>query len=177
MRPVTNIVMPNLNKYGFLEVGTHTTSLQEIQHRFVDGDLVRQQLWLQFLDLFKNIEAAQAFQAVELFGSFFSSKKTPHDIDLALELKPVDSPISLVVQFFDRDALMHNYHADVLIKEINATPYRPLAPAGYEFATKNLYAFRRLKRPEFADVAKMGRKPPNLAHEYKGVLRVESLTT
>lgn len=169
----TQMAIPNLNRYGFLEVGTHKTSFQEIQNKFVHGDPLRQQLWLQFLDLFKNIEAARAFQALEFFGSFFSSKETPDDIDLALELRAVESPNPLVEHFFKRQAMKDQYCVDLLVKETNASPYRLLAPRGYEFATNSLHAFRRLKRSQFQAVIKIDRQLRCLTDEYKGVLRVE----
>lgn len=165
--------IPELNRYGFLAVGTHLTSLAEIHERFVEGDPIRQGIWARFLSLFQVIQQTQAFQGVEFFGSFFSRKPEPADIDLALELKMVDSPITCVKQLFDRAAMMENHQADVLVKDLNATPYKAIAPTNYPFASAALYAFRRVKPGQMADVVRVDRSPPDLDREYRGVLRVE----
>lgn len=167
------MAIPDLNKYGFLEAGTHQSSLAEIHEKFVKDDPKREQIWIRFLELFEAIESTKAFQAVELFGSFFSSKADPSDIDLALELKEMDKPISLVGPFFDKDAIKRNYNADVIIKETNAKPYNSLAPSGYTFASKSLFAFRRLKLSQFPVVIRVDKCFPSQTKEYKGVLRVE----
>ena len=166
------MAIPPLNKYGFLEVGTHNTSLQEIYERFVSGDEKRENIWGKFLGLVKAVVATKAVAAVELFGSFFSSKTDPPDIDVALELRPVDAPVTTVSQFFDKDAIRRNYDADVIIKETNSTPYRPLVPTGYTFASASLYAFRRLKLSQFPLAIKVDKCFPSQTKEYKGVLRV-----
>ncbi len=164
--------IPELNKYGFLAVGTHLTSLGEIQERFVEGDAIRAGIWAKFLPLFDVIQHTGAFQAVEFFGSFFSRKPEPADVDLALELKLVDAPITSVKPLFNREAMKQKHQADVLVKDVNAAPYRAIAPANYPFASASLYAFRRVKPEQMGDVIRVDRRPPEIGREYRGVLRV-----
>jgi hypothetical protein len=165
--------IPELNEYGFLAVGTHLISVGEIQERFAQGDPIRAGIWPKFLPLFEVIQQTGAFQAVEFFGSFFSRKSEPADFDPALELKLVDVPVACINSLFDREALRRTYQADVLVKDVNAAPYRAIAPANYPFASAGLYAFRRVKPEQMADVIRVDRRPPELGREYRGVLRVD----
>lgn len=167
------MAIPDLNKYGWLEPGTHATSLPEIQARFVDGDPIRGPLWNKFLELLGKIKSSHAFQAVEFFGSFVSSKSIPSDIDVALELKRLDAPVDFVGTLFDREGLKRDYNTDVLIKEKHAAAYRNIAPAGYSFATYDLRLFRRLHESQVLVVFKLDKSLPSMAKDYKGVLRVE----
>jgi hypothetical protein len=165
--------IPQFNNFGFLEVGTHICTITEIENHYLTNDH-RKSLWKQFFPFFTYIREMNCFEAVEFYGSFFHSKELPGDIDVALEFTAEDKSSNVDPLVFDKAYFKANHNTDVVIKEPATSAYRAIASAAFTFTTPSLYLYRRLKREEWAPIAKVLRKPAYefAQDEFKGVLRV-----
>ena len=85
-------MIPELTNEGVLPLGRFSTSIEDVEARFVPADNERrQELWKQWKHLTRLVHAVVGvLPAVWLGGSFLSSKTLPNDIDTVYILKRDD---------------------------------------------------------------------------------------
>ena len=168
--------LPGLNKFGYLPCGTHQSSLEAVQKVFGGGSPRREKLWAGFLRFVESIKSTEAFQAIEIGGSFLTSANEPGDIDVALELRRVQPPLDSALAVLTnkkRDQIKDEYGVQVVVKELNSEPYRPHVPADFTFATNRLPLFRLLRREDRLRVGQAERRYIPYDEEYRGVIRID----
>jgi len=76
--------IPPLAPNGFLPVGVHECTLDEIRERFgsFQGSDRRPQLWAKLQQFLREAKASGLVEAVLLNGSFVTGEPAPNDIDI-----------------------------------------------------------------------------------------------
>ena len=76
--------IPALDPDGFLPVGVHDGTLDELKARFgsFQGSDRRPQLWARFVEFVNETRAVGLVRALLVDGSFVTAKPDPNDIDL-----------------------------------------------------------------------------------------------
>ncbi len=80
--------IPAFRDDGFLPVGIHPATLDEIRNRFGESSQQRRELMQHVVDWVAMLQAVQALRLV-LDGSFVTEKVSPNDVD-AVMLLPSD---------------------------------------------------------------------------------------
>lgn len=123
--------IPKLNQRGYLPVGIHTCTLEEIRKRFgtfTNSDH-RVQLFDKLLELIANAKATNAVDEVIINGSFTTAKEKPNDIDLILVLKDsvmLNPNVELSPSHYNalsKRQLRKNYGFDVFVDNKNGDVY------------------------------------------------------
>ena len=101
--------IPLLDADGFLPVGVHDCTLEEVKARFRSFQTTnrRPQLFAKLEAFLKEVRAAGIVQSVLVDGSFVTTKPEPNDIDLIFVLAPG-----------------HNFSADLSPTEYNVLSKR-----------------------------------------------------
>jgi hypothetical protein len=146
--------IPNLNEFGYLPPGDYTASIAEVGVRFGTGSSCREQRWSRFLRFLEWVNGTNAFQTLEIGGSFLTSTSNPGDIDVALELRAVSVPLQSAVAILSRqatDRIKNDYGVQLVVKKFNSAPYTPHAASDFDFVNDHLLLFRVLihdRRPK-----------------------------
>ena len=82
-------------------------TLTDVEVRFAKSSHSRQRLWKQFMEFMNSVNLTEAFQAIEIGGSFLTAKTDPSDIDIALELRLVETPIESALALLTNDQINH----------------------------------------------------------------------
>ena len=80
--------IPPLDPNGFLPIGIHDSTLDEIRHQFgaFSGSDRRVNLFSRLVQLVNELRRSGRFFAVIIDGSFVTAKTVPEDIDLIVVL-------------------------------------------------------------------------------------------
>lgn len=80
--------IPPLDQHGFLSVGVHDCTLDELKGRFASFQISdqRPKLFQKFLTLVAEAQAARFARFLLIEGSFVTAKPDPNDVDLVLVL-------------------------------------------------------------------------------------------
>jgi hypothetical protein len=166
------MAIPDFTEYGFIPPGTHRVTLEELSESFSTND-ERNAHWESFLNFYEFILGMNCFCAIEFFGSFFSSKKNPGDIDLALEFCIENHTDTMDRDIFNKDIMRDRFNVDVTLKQPDNQAYQDFAGDDYKFASKNLMTFRTLKKDEAEKIGFLTKQAPAFGISYKGILRFE----
>lgn len=98
------MAIPALEPDGFLPVGLHDCTLEEIRITFgsFQGSERRPQLFARLRELVREVESAKFIRSLLVDGSFATAKPDPNDIDLVLMLSRNHD--------FAADLLPHEYN-------------------------------------------------------------------
>jgi hypothetical protein len=168
--------LPPLTQLGFLPPGTYSVSLDEVQRVFAGGSPARETLWKKFLGFVDWIRGTEAFQAIEVGGSFLSAKPDPSDIDVALELRLAAEPVEPACPILNTgeiNAIKDRYGVQVIVKKLHSEPYVARAEPGFPFSLNRVLAFRTLKKKEWPLLQKAQGRLPSHGEEFKGIVRIE----
>ena len=83
-------MLPPFNEYGLLPGGIHDCTIEEAEvrfGRFQESDR-RPQLWAQFREFFREVQAASLIAAILLNGSFVTDAFEANDVDCVLLIGP-----------------------------------------------------------------------------------------
>lgn len=82
--------IPQLDDDGFLPIGVHEATIDEIREQFGSFQRTdrRQNLFRQFDEFIGEVRLSNLIDSVIVDGSFVTAKDEPSDIDLILVLKP-----------------------------------------------------------------------------------------
>jgi hypothetical protein len=78
--------LPPLNRHGFLPEGIHTTTLTELEVRFVTTP-IRKIAWLRLLTFLRDSVESTDFSYIYLGGGFISAVESPSDVDVILQTR------------------------------------------------------------------------------------------
>jgi hypothetical protein len=165
--------IPAFTKYGFLPSGTYKATLANVHDRFAKSSTSRQHLWKRFTEFMASVNSTEAFQAIEIGGSFLTVKTDPSDIDVALELRGIEKPIELALALLTKDQVNQikcKFGVQVFVKKVNSEPYTHRVPSDFQFMSDGLDLFRTLNREERALIVKVEKRYPY--EDLKGVIRV-----
>jgi hypothetical protein len=167
------MIFPKYNIHGFVPTGTHAVRLDEIEREVVAGDNNRTEIWTRFKAFGRQVIDSKLFCNFYFFGSFFSRKPNPSDIDVALDLRESAPPDQNKLWIFDQVAVKREYRTDVVFVE-PSTIYKNLLPPLLRFSPPNLILCRVLSGDEQKALApKLNRLPQELTGvEFKGILFV-----
>lgn len=119
--------IPSLTTYGFLPVGIHECTLEEIGSEFGQfrSSNRRCELYDKLIDFLAEAHAAGQIMAVIVNGSFVSSKEEPGDIDLIVILS-ASHDFSAQIRPFEYNILSRRqvrkrYGLDVLVAQTGQT--------------------------------------------------------
>jgi hypothetical protein len=165
---------PKYNEHGFLPIGTHVVSLGEIQQAVATNDQRRSEIWESFKSFARRAQDSGLFVNLFFFGSFFSVKPVPSDIDVALQFSEAVAPSEEHLFLFNQAQVKHDYRTDVIFVEPKSAEFRKLLPTGLKFVGAKLVMCRVLSREQEKEVAqKLKVFPQELSgREFKGVLHV-----
>lgn len=166
--------IPKYNSYGFIPVGTHPTTLEVLDTEVAKMDGRRIEIWTKFKEVESQVRASELFSKLFFFGSFFSIKPDPSDIDVALQFNEINKPAASDLWLFDQTSVRKKYLADVVFIKPNNLSYRKLLPANLQLSSTKLIPYRTFSREEQMEWAKKLNVFPQDLHgvEYKGVLVV-----
>jgi hypothetical protein len=168
--------LPGPNAYGFLPPGTYNVQLETVYDRFATASAQRESLWQGFIRFVDWIKTTNAFRAIEIGGSFLTSKSDPSDIDVALELRPVTEPVQSALWVLNDEHITEikaDYGIQVIVKQFNFELYKGRVPQTFTFASNQLTLFRTLKSCERAMVRNAEKRSPAITEEFKGVVRID----
>ena len=170
-----NQLIPPFTKYGFLPSGTYEANLTNVHDRFATISTSRQHLWerfMEFIEVIRSDNIIQAFQAIEIGGSFLTAKTDPSDIDVALEFRRIEKPIESVLALLTKERVNQikcKLGVQVFVKKVNSEPYIDRVPSDL-FMSDSLELFRKLNREERALIVKTEKRYPY--EDLKGIIRV-----
>lgn len=166
------MAIPNLNRFGFLPPGIHIATYSQVLETHGCRDDGRSTLWVGFDRFFKWIAETEAFASVELFGSFFTLKENPSDIDVALEFRRSDESGRVPREIFHQESIKATYGVDLVIKRPEMEAYYRIAPEGYPFVTPYLAIAREVSRDELIEIRNRPRIAPGEV-PFKGTIKIE----
>lgn len=108
--------LPPLQKDGYLPVGIHQSTWDEIATCFSVGSPRRVFLGRQFARLLENAKATGHLRRVYIWGSFASAKPNPGDVDVLLVMSAEFESEKLTVSFqhlFNHGQARLEYECDV----------------------------------------------------------------
>jgi len=167
--------LPPYNSYGFIPIGTHQTTLEVLDIEIANMDVRRIEIWTKFKEFESQASASGLFSKLFFFGSFFSTKLDPSDIDVALQFHKKAQPKSSDLRIFDQAALKRTYLTDVVFVEPSNPSCKRLLPEYLKFSDSQLTLCRSLSANEQREwLRKMKKFCPEKVQgvEYKGVLVV-----
>ena len=165
--------IPKYNSDGFIPIGTHPTTLEVLNTEIAKMDSRRFEIWTKFKKFESQAHASGLFSKFFFFGSFFSIKPVPSDIDVALQFNETNKPASSNLWIFDRKSVKDDYQTDVVFIQPESSSYKKLLPPGLIFS--DLIFCRSLSTKEQREwLGKMKTFCPEKVQgmEYKGVLVV-----
>ena len=165
--------IPELNENNFFPLGEHIVTREEIHERFVFNEQ-RQVMWNRFLPFMQYIIAMNCFREMLLFGSYFSDKADPSDIDVALRFRTEDFAANVDVLLFNKQHFKDTFDVDVCILQPLNEAYLATAPEGYKFHSRNLHFATLLKKQEAFEIG-MRTKIPQYDYTSKpakGILKI-----
>ena len=165
--------IPEVNENGFFPLGEHETNTYEIFDMYVNNE-ARIEMWDSFHDFMHYITEMNCFHEMILFGSYFSDKPDPGDIDVALRFKLADHSANVDPLIFNKEHNKDRFNIDVCIIEPVNPIYIQVAPAGYKFNTRNLHFATILTKEEAMEIGRRTKEFPYgyLANPVKGVLKI-----
>ncbi len=122
--------IPALDSDGFLPVGVHDGTLDELKSRFgsFQGDDQRPKLWARFVKFVREARASGLVRALLVDGSFVTAKPDPNDIDLIVVVPPRHdfsadlSPVEYSV--LSKRQVQRRHGFDVLVAAADSDQYR-----------------------------------------------------
>jgi len=167
--------LPEFNCYGFIPIGTHPTTLEELDTEIAKMNERRIEIWKKFKEFESQARESGLFSRLFFFGSFFSIKRGPSDIDVALQFQEaLFRPKSGDLWVFDQERVKHDYLTDLVFIEPSNALYKSLLPANLKFSSATLTMCRVLSPEQEKEWAMKLRVFPQDLHgkECKGVLCV-----
>jgi len=165
--------IPKYSSHGFIPAGTHPTTLEELDTEVAKMDGRRIEIWTKFNEFESRARASELFSKLFLFGSFFSTKLDPSDIDIALQFNEINKPAANDLWIFDQKVVKDDYLTHVVFIKPSRSSYKNLLPTNLEFS--DLIFCRSLSTKEQRDWLGMMKTfcPEKVQGvEYKGVLVV-----
>jgi hypothetical protein len=166
--------IPKYNSYGFIPIGTHPSTLEVLETEVAEMDGRRIEIWTKFKECESRVRESKMFSNIFFFGSFFSIKPDPSDIDVALQFNEINKPGSNDLWIFDQKSVRRAYLTDVVFIEPSSASYKSLLPANLKFSSAKLTMCRVLSPEQEKEWATKLKVFPQDLHgkEYKGVLVV-----
>jgi hypothetical protein len=166
--------IPKYNSYGFIPIGAHPTTLEVLDTEIAKMDRRRIEIWTKFKECESQTRTSRLFNNLFFFGSFFSTKLDPSDIDVALQFNENNKPGDSDLWIFDQESVRQKYLTDVVFIEPSSASFKNLLPANLKCSSANLTMCRVLSpKQEMEWATKLKVFPQDLhGKEYKGVLVV-----
>lgn len=166
--------IPKYNSYGFIPIGTHPTTLEVLDAEIAKMDRRRIEIWTKFKEFESQTRTSMLFNNLFFFGSFFSTKLDPSDIDVALQFNEINKPGASDLWIFDQKRVKESYLTDVVFIEPSSASFKSLLPANLKCSSAKLTMCRVLSpKQEMEWATKLKVFPQDLhGKEYKGVLVV-----
>jgi len=162
------------NSYGFIPIGTHPTTLEVLDTEIAKMDSRRIEIWTKFKEFESQARASGLFNILFFFGSFFSIKSDPSDIDVALQFNENNKPGCGDLWIFDQESVRQKYLTDTVFIEPSSATYKSLLPTNLKFSSSKLTLCRVFSPEQEREWAVKLKVFPQDLHgkEYKGVLVV-----
>lgn len=167
--------IPKYNSYGFIPIGTHPTTLEMLDTEVAKMDGRRIEIWTKFKEFEFQARTSGLFSNLFFFGSFFSTKPVPSDIDVALQFQEtLLQPRSGDLWMFVQERVKQKCLTDVVFIEPSNASYRSVLPTNLKFSSAKLTMCRVLSPEQEKEWAiKLKVFPQDLhAKEFKGMLYV-----
>lgn len=166
--------MPEFNEYGYIPKGTWAIAHDALNAEVSKMNDNRREIWTRFIKFQVLFNSLNLFSEVYYFGSFFSTKNAPSDVDLALRFKEIEKPTLAHSWLFDKEHLKREFQAHVVFIEPKDINFKDALPIGLNYATPDLKLSRTLSPEQQKEWAHKLKQLPQELHglEFKGVLRV-----